>query len=97
MGDIVLVDVTPLTLGVRILRGVVISLISRNTPIPIKHTKPLPLVVDMRSAVTIHVYQGERPMMNDNVTLGEINLDRIPSAARCIPNLDVTCVVKTYY
>jgi molecular chaperone DnaK len=90
VGDIVLVDVTPLTLGVETLGGVATSLISRNTPIPVKHTETFTTAADMQSSVTIHVYQGERPMAADNTSLGEFNLDGIPPAPRGIPKIDVT-------
>jgi molecular chaperone DnaK len=90
VGDIVLVDVTPLTLGVETLGGVATSLIGRNTPIPVKHTETFTTAADMQTSVTIHVYQGERPMASDNVTLGEFNLDGIPTAPRGIPKIDVT-------
>ena len=90
VGDIVLVDVTPLTLGVETLGGVATSLIARNTPIPVKHTETFTTAADMQSAVTIHIYQGERPMAADNVSLGEFNLEGIPAAPRGIPKIDVT-------
>jgi molecular chaperone DnaK len=90
VSDIVLVDVTPLTLGVETLGGVATSLIARNTPIPIKHTETFTTAADMQTAVTIHVYQGERPMASDNTSLGEFNLDGIPPAPRGIPKIDVT-------
>lgn len=90
VGDIVLVDVTPLSLGVETLGGVATSLIRRNTPIPVKHTETFTTAADLQNAVTIHVYQGERPMASDNVTLGEFNLDGLPPAARGIPKIDVT-------
>ena len=90
VSDIVLVDVTPLTLGVETLGGVATSLIARNTPIPIKHTETFTTAADMQTAVTIHVYQGERPMADDNTSLGEFNLDGIPPAARGVPKIDVT-------
>lgn len=90
VGDIVLVDVTPLTLGVETLGGVATSLISRNTPIPVKHTETFTTAADMQNAVTIHVYQGERPMASDNITLGEFNLEGIPPAPRGVPKIDVT-------
>lgn len=90
VGDIVLVDVTPLTLGVETLGGVATALIARNTPIPIKHTETFTTAADMQTAVTIHVYQGERPMASDNTSLGEFNLDGIPPAPRGIPKIDVT-------
>jgi molecular chaperone DnaK len=90
VGDIVLVDVTPLTLGVETLGGVATSLIARNTPIPVEHTETFTTAADMQTAVTIHVYQGERPMAADNTSLGEFNLDGIPPAPRGIPKIDVT-------
>lgn len=90
VGDIVLVDVTPLTLGVETLGGVATSLIPRNSPIPVKHTETFTTAADMQTAVTIHVYQGERPMAADNTSLGEFNLEGIPPAPRGIPKIDVT-------
>lgn len=90
VGDIVLVDVTPLTLGVETLGGVATSLIARNAPIPVKHTETFTTAADMQTAVTIHVYQGERPMAGDNTSLGEFNLEGIPPAPRGIPKIDVT-------
>jgi molecular chaperone DnaK len=90
VGDIVLVDVTPLTLGVETLGGVATSLITRNAPIPVKHTETFTTAADMQTAVTIHVYQGERPMASDNTSLGEFNLEGIPPAPRGIPKIDVT-------
>jgi len=88
--DIVLVDVTPLTLGVETLGGVATSLISRNSPIPVKHTETFTTAADMQTAVTIHVFQGERPMSSDNTSLGEFNLDGLVPAPRGIPKIDVT-------
>jgi molecular chaperone DnaK len=90
VGDIVLVDVTPLTLGVETLGGVATSLIARNTPIPIKHTETFTTAADMQTAVTVHVYQGERPMAHDNTSLGEFNLEGLPPAPRGVPKIDVT-------
>ncbi|MHC4952587.1 MAG: molecular chaperone DnaK [Planctomycetota bacterium] len=90
VSDIVLVDVTPLTLGVETLGGVATPLIARNTPIPIKRTEPFTTAADMQTAVTIHVYQGERPMAADNASLGEFNLDGLPPAPRGIPKIEVT-------
>ena len=90
VGDIVLVDVTPLTLGVETLGGVATSLITRNTPIPVKHTETFTTAADMQTAVTIHVYQGERPMARDNTSLGEFNLEGLAPAPRGIPKVDVT-------
>ena len=90
VGDIVLVDVTPLTLGVETLGGVATSLIGRNSPIPVKHTETFTTAADMQTAVTVHVYQGERPMARDNTSLGEFNLDGLPPAPRGMPKIDVT-------
>ena len=90
VGDIVLVDVTPLTLGVETLGGVATSLIARNSPIPVKHTEVFTTAADMQTAVTIHVYQGERPMARDNTSLGEFNLEGLAPAPRGIPKVDVT-------
>jgi len=90
VGDIVLVDVTPLTLGVETLGGVATSLIGRNSPIPVKHTETFTTAADMQTAVTIHVYQGERPMARDNTSLGEFNLEGLAPAPRGMPKVDVT-------
>lgn len=90
VGDIVLVDVTPLTLGVETLGGVATSLISRNSPIPVKHTETFTTAADMQTAVTVHVFQGERPMASDNTSLGEFNLEGLVPAPRGIPKVDVT-------
>ena len=90
VSDIVLVDVSPLTLGLETLGGVATSLISRNTPIPVKHTEVFTTAADMQTTVTVHIYQGERPMAADNTSLGEFNLDGIAPAPRGIPKIDVT-------
>lgn len=90
VGDIVLVDVTPLSLGVETMGGVVASLIGRNSPIPVKHTETFTTAADMQTSVTVHVIQGERPMAADNTSLGEFNLDGIVPAPRGIPKIDVT-------
>ena len=90
MGDIVLVDVTPLTLGVETLGGVATPLIGRNTPVPVKKTDVFTTAADMQTSVTIHVVQGERPMAADNTGLGQFNLDGLPPAPRGIPKIDVT-------
>lgn len=90
VGDIVLVDVTPLSLGVETLGGVVASLIGRNSPIPVKHTETFTTAADMQTSVTVHVVQGERPMAADNTSLGEFNLDGIVPAPRGVPKIDVT-------
>jgi molecular chaperone DnaK len=90
VGDIVLVDVTPLTLGVETLGGIATPLISRNTPVPVKRTESFTTAADMQTAVTIHVYQGERPMAADNTSLGEFTLGGLPPAPRGIPKIEVT-------
>ncbi len=90
LGEIVLVDVTPLTLGVETLGGVATPLIARNTPIPIKRTETFTTAADMQTSVTIHVFQGERPMAADNTSLGEFNLGGIPPAPRGVPKIEVT-------
>jgi len=90
MGDIVLVDVTPLTLGVETLGGVATALIPRNSPIPMRHTETFTTAADMQTAVTVHVYQGERPMAADNVSLGEFTLEGLAPAPRGVPKVEVT-------
>lgn len=90
MGEIVLVDVTPLTLGVETLGGVATPLIARNTPIPVKRSEIFTTASDMQTSVTIHVFQGERPMAVDNSTLGEFNLEGLAPAPRGIPKIDVS-------
>lgn len=90
MGDIVLVDVTPLTLGVETLGGVATSLIARNTPVPIKRSEIFTTAADMQTAVTVHVFQGERPFAADNTSLGEFNLEGIIPAPRGLPKIEVT-------
>lgn len=90
VGDIVLVDVIPLSLGIETLGGVATTLISRNSPIPVKHTETFTTAADMQTSVTIHVVQGERPMAADNTSLGQFNLDGLVPAPRGIPKIDVT-------
>ena len=90
VGDIVLVDVTPLSLGVETLGGVVATLIGRNSPVPVKHTETFTTAADMQTAVTVHVVQGERPMAADNTSLGQFNLEGIVPAPRGVPKIDVT-------
>lgn len=90
VGGIVLVDVTPLTLGVETLGGIATPLIARNTPIPVKRSEIFTTAADMQTSVTIHVFQGERPMSADNTGLGEFNLDGLPPAPRGIPKVEVT-------
>jgi molecular chaperone DnaK len=88
--DIVLVDVTPLTLGIETLGGVATALIARNTPIPVKKAELFTTAADMQTSVTVHVYQGERTMAADNTSLGEFNLDGIVPAPRGVPKIEVT-------
>jgi molecular chaperone DnaK len=90
VGNIVLVDVTPLTLGVETLGGVATSLIARNTPIPVKRAEMFTTAADMQTAVTIHVFQGERPFSADNTSLGEFNLEGLAPAPRGVPKIEVT-------
>lgn len=88
--DIVLLDVTPLTLGIETLGGVSTPLIQANTTIPTKKSQVFTTAADMQTAVTIHVTQGERSMASDNVSLGMFNLVGIPPAPRGIPQIEVT-------
>ncbi|MEK0322164.1 MAG: molecular chaperone DnaK [Nitrosopumilus sp.] len=87
--DIVLLDVTPLTLGIETLGGVREPLIERNTTIPTSKSKVFTTAADNQTSVTIHVVQGERPMASDNVSLGSFNLTDVPPAPRGIPQIDV--------
>ena len=87
--DIVLLDVTPLTLGIETLGGVREPLIERNTTIPTSKSKVFTTAADNQTAVTIHVVQGERPMAADNVSLGSFNLTDIPPAPRGVPQIEV--------
>src|ERR687884_977882 len=88
--DILLVDVTPLTLGVEVLGGLKEPLIERNTTIPTKKSKVFTTAADYQTAVTIHVVQGERAMAADCVSLGMFNLSGIPPAPRGVPQVEVT-------
>jgi len=87
--DIVLLDVTPLTLGIETLGGVREPLIERNTTIPTSKSKTFTTAADNQTAVTIHVVQGERPMAADNISLGSFNLTDIPPAPRGVPQIEV--------
>ncbi|TLX84505.1 MAG: molecular chaperone DnaK [Thaumarchaeota archaeon] len=87
--DIVLLDVTPLTLGVEVLGGLREPIIERNTTIPTSKSKIFTTAADNQTAVTVHVVQGERPMAADNVSLGSFNLSGIPPAPRGIPQIEV--------
>ncbi|MGC8733957.1 MAG: molecular chaperone DnaK [bacterium] len=88
--DIVLVDVTPLSLGVEVLGGAVEVLIPRNSAIPIKKSQVFTTAADFQTNVEIHVVQGERPLAKDNISLGRFILSDIPPAPRGIPQIEVT-------
>ncbi len=88
--DVLLLDVTPLTLGLETLGGVLTPIIERNTTIPIKKSQVFSTAEDGQSAVTVHVLQGERPMAADNISLGHFNLEGIPAAPRGVPQIEVT-------
>ena len=90
VGDIVLLDVTPLTLGLETLGGVMTTLIPRNTTIPTKKNENFTTAADSQSSVDIHVLQGERGMANDNKSIGRFMLDGIIPAPRGIPQIEVT-------
>jgi molecular chaperone DnaK len=88
--DVLLLDVTPLSLGIETLGAVLTVLIERNTTIPIKKAEIFSTADDNQTAVDVHVLQGERPMAADNMTLGRFRLDGIPPAPRGIPQIEVT-------
>ncbi len=88
--DILLLDVTPLSLGIETLGGVMTSLIERNTTIPTRKTETFSTAADSQTSVEVHVLQGERPMAKDNRTLGRFHLEGIPPAPRGVPQIEVT-------
>lgn len=88
--DVLLLDVTPLSLGVETLGSVMTPLIERNTTIPVKKTEVFSTAEDNQTSVDVHVLQGERPMAADNMTLGRFRLEGIPAAPRGVPQVEVT-------
>lgn len=88
--DVVLLDVTPLTLGVETLGGVMTPLITRNTTVPTSKSEVFSTAQDNQTQVQIHILQGERPMARDNKSLGTFNLDGVPPAPRGVPQIEVT-------
>ncbi len=88
--DVLLLDVTPLSLGIETLGGVSTKLIERNTTIPVRKSQVFSTAADNQPAVTIHILQGERPLAKDNVSLGNFDLSGIPPAPRGIPQIEVS-------
>src|SRR5581483_12160077 len=88
--DVLLLDVTPLSLGIETLGGVMTTLIPRNTTIPTKKSEIFSTAADNQTSVEVHVFQGERPMAADNRLLGKFGLEGIPPAPRGVPQIEVT-------
>ena len=87
--DMVLLDVTPLSLGIETLGGIMTRLVDRNTTIPAERKNVFSTADDNQSAVTVKVFQGERAMANDNRLLGQFNLEGLPPAPRGVPQIEV--------
>ena len=90
VGDIVLLDVTPLSMGIETLGGVMTKMIEANTTIPCKKTETFSTAADNQTEVTIHVLQGERPMASQNKSIGNFNLTGIAPARRGVPQIEVS-------
>jgi molecular chaperone DnaK len=88
--DVLLLDVTPLSLGIETLGGVTTKLIDRNTTIPVKKSQVFSTAADNQPAVTVHILQGERPLAKDNISLGRFDLSGIPPAPRGVPQIEVS-------
>merc|ERR1711916_148283 len=88
--DVLLLDVTPLSLGIETLGGVMTKLIESNTTIPTKKSETFSTAADNQTTVEIHVLQGERPMASQNKSIGRFHLDGIPTAPRGVPQIEVT-------
>jgi molecular chaperone DnaK len=95
ISDIVLLDVTPLSLGVETLGGISTNIIERNTTIPVKQSQIFTTAADFQTAVTIHILQGERSMAKDNISLGRFDLTGIPPSPRGVPQIEVTFDINT--